>query len=167
MTRDAILEVYNQGPDAVVRLVEQLLDQTAAPTARVEELERQRSLDSHNSSKPPSTGPPGSRPSPKSLRQPSGRKPGGQPGHPGSTLRMVANPDRVVRHPPERCESCGASLVDALVVGIERRQVIELPPVLVEVIEHQVETRQCACGQTSHGSFPVVNSDEEVGQEPG
>src|SRR3990170_4656462 len=139
VTREAIIEAYGQGLEAVVSLFEQVLGQVATLTARVEELERQRSLDSHNSSKPPSTDPPDSRPSPKSLRQPSGRKSGGQPGHPGSTLRMVAKPDRVVRHPPEHCESCGASLADAPIVQVERRQVIDLPPVLVEVVEHQVE----------------------------
>lgn len=45
-------------------------------------------------------------------------------------------------------------MADAPVVAVERRQVIDLPPALVEVVEHQVETRQCPCGQTSHGSFP-------------
>ncbi|MBI2940641.1 MAG: IS66 family transposase, partial [Chloroflexi bacterium] len=154
MTRDTILEVYHQGPDAVISLVEQLLDQIAALTARVEELEHQRALDSHNSSKPPSTDPPGRKPSPKSLRQPSGKKPGSQPAHRGSTLPLSENPDRIVRHSPERCASCGGSLADAPIVQIERRQVIDLPPVLVEVVEHQVETRQCPCGQTSRGSFP-------------
>ena len=158
VTREALAEAYSQGLDAVLSLLDQVLEpmlgQLAVLTARVEELERQRKLDSHNSSRPPSTDPPGSKPSPKSLRQPSGKKPGGQPGHPGSTLRMATNPDRLVRHSPERCDSCGASLADALVVGLEIRQVIELPPILVEVIEHQVETRQCACGQATSGSFP-------------
>ena len=158
VTRDAIAEAYSQGLDAVVSLFEQvigqMLEQEATLTARVEELERQRALDSHNSNKPPSSDPPGSKPVPKSLRQPSGKKSGGQPGHGGSSLRMAENPDRVVRHPPEHCDRCGASLLDAPVVAVERRQVIELPPVSIEVIEHQVESRRCACGQTSQGSFP-------------
>jgi len=158
VTREAIAEAYSQGLDAVVSLFEQVLEpvleQVATLTARVGELERERALDSHNSSKPPSTDPPGHKPSPKSLRQPSGKKSGGQPGHRGSTLRMSEHPDRVVVYRPERCDSCGASLAEAPIVATERRQVIDLPPVLVEVVEHRVESRQCPCGQTSHGSFP-------------
>jgi transposase len=158
VTREAIAEAYSQGLEAVVSLFDQVLEpvlaQVASLTARVEELERQRALDSHNSSKPPSTDPPGSRPSPKSLRQPSGKKSGGQPGHRGSTLRMSESPKHIVRHTPERCESCGASLADAPIIEVERRQVIDLPPVMVEVVEHQVETKQCPCGQRTHGSFP-------------
>ncbi len=64
------------------------------------------------------------------------------------------HPDRTVVHAPERCAGCGASLAEAPVVGLERRQVIELPAVLVEVVEHQAESRQCPCGQTCRGSFP-------------
>lgn len=159
VTREAIADAYHQGLAAVVSLFEQVLEavlgQVATLTARVEEMERQRSLDSHNSSKPPSTDPPGSKPSPKSLRQASGKKPGGQPGHQGTTLRMSGNPNHLVVHAPERCAGCGASLAEAPVVEVERREVIDLPPALVEVVEHQVETRQCPCGQTSQGRFPA------------
>lgn len=154
VSREAVAEAYEQGLDAVVGLFDQMLEQLAALTARVEELERQRAVDSHNSSKPPSSDPPGSKPSPKSLRQPSGKKSGGQPGHRGTTLLRSHHPDRTVVHAPERCAGCGASLAEAPVVGLERRQVIELPAVLVEVVEHQAESRQCPCGQTSRGSFP-------------
>ncbi len=168
VTREAIAEAYSQGLDAVASLFDQVLEpvlgQVAALMARVEELERQRALDSHNSSKPPSTDPPGSRPSPKSLRQPSGKRPGGQPGHRGSTLRMSEHPDRVVVHPPQRCEGCGASLAEAPIVEVQRRQVIDLRPVLVEVVEHLVESRRCRCGQTSRGGFPQgVESSVQYG----
>jgi transposase len=154
MTRESIAEVYRQGLEAVVGLVEQLLEQVTALTGRVKELEQQRALDSHNSSKPPSTDQRGSKPAPKSLRQRSGRKSGGQPGHTGATLALSGAPDRVVVHAPERCVGCGASLAEAPTVAVERRQVIDLPPELVEVIEHQVETRRCPCGTTARGSFP-------------
>jgi transposase len=156
ITRETVAKAYEQGLDAVIELFDQMIEQLVALAARVEELERQRSTDSHNSSKPPSSDPPGSHPSPrtKSLRQPSGKKSGGQPGHPGATLKMVAHPDRVEVHGPEACARCGASLKEAPVIDVERRQVFDLPKVLFEVTEHQVESRRCPCGEVSSGSFP-------------
>lgn len=61
--------------------------------AEVAELKRQLGRNSQNSSRPPSTDSPFAEPVPKSLRRRSGRKPGGQPGHPGSTLAQVDDPD--------------------------------------------------------------------------
>jgi hypothetical protein len=69
---------------------------------------------------------------PKSLRRKSGRKPGGQPGHPGATLALVADPNRRMRHEPGPCSGCGADLADAPEVGVERRQVFDLPPMTVQ-----------------------------------
>jgi hypothetical protein len=73
--------------------------------ARIKELERRLSKDSHNSSKPPSSD--GLRRKTHSQRKPSGKKSGGQPGHPGVTLSMVAEPDAIVSHRPTDCEQCG------------------------------------------------------------
>ncbi len=154
LTRENILGVYNLGPEAVVDLVLRLQTQIALLGARVEGLERKLALDSHNSSKPPSTDRHNRRPKPKSLRQRSGRKPGGQPGHQGNTLEMSSSPDQLVVHTPKQCKQCKASLADAAVVGIERRQVIDVPSVLVRVVEHQAEARQCHCGTKSCGRFP-------------
>ena len=82
------------------------------------------------------------KPAPQSLRQRSGRKPGGQPGHPGHTLSPVANPDRIQRHPLHRC-ACGGgngvSLAGQPVLAYERRQVFELPPLRLLTPEHQAE----------------------------
>ena len=123
--------------------------------AEVAELKRQLGQHSRNSSRPPSSDSPFSRPAPKSLRRKSGRKPGGQPGHPGSTLALVDNPNERKRHEPGPCTGCGASLADAPEVGMERRQVFDLPPMTVRVIEHQLIARRCGCGRTSCGAAPA------------
>src|SRR6059058_455145 len=122
--------------------------------AEVAELTRKLVQNSRNSSKPPSSDSPFDKPAPKSLRGKSGRKPGGQPGHPGSTLALVDKPDERVRHEPGSCTGCGAELVQAAEVGMERRQVFDLPPMRVRVREHQLITRRCACGTTTCGRAP-------------
>jgi transposase len=122
--------------------------------AEVAELKRRLGMNSTNSSKPPSSDSPFVKPTPKSLRPRSGRKPGGQPGHPGSTLALVADPNERKRHEPGPCTGCGAELSDAPEVGVERRQVFDLPPLQVRVLEHQLISRRCECGTTSCGTAP-------------
>jgi transposase len=109
---------------------------------------------SRNSSKPPSSDSPFAKPVAKSLRRRSGKKPGGQPGHPGSAWALVENPDMRQRHEPGPCVGCGADLAEALEVGMERRQVFDLPPMTVRVTEHQLIARRCGCGATTCGSAP-------------
>ena len=170
MTSDAIRALIASDPEAVVALVERLFahiaaleaevaaraEQIATFSARVKELEERLALDSHNSSKPPSSDPVRPRPRPQSLRQPSGKKPGGQPGHPGPTLRQVETPDRLVRSSPAQCRACGASLVEVAPTAVERRQVIDVPPVKLEVVEYQAETKTCpACQAQTAGTFPA------------
>jgi transposase len=94
------------------------------------------------------------KPAPKSLRRQSKRKPGGQEGHPGSTLAQVADPHERVRHEPGACVGCGDDLSDAPEVGVEKRQVFDLPPMTVRVTEHQVIARRCTCGTTTCGTAP-------------
>ena len=121
--------------------------------ARVTELEATLSMNSSTSSRPPSSD--GlAKPSPKSRRRASGKRSGGQPGHPGRTLKRVAEPDHRVDHEPGRCGGCGAALDDAAFVRSEARQVFDLPPVAVEVTEHRAVTRRCACGTCTRGVFP-------------
>ncbi len=130
---------------------------------RIRELEREVERgttverDSHNSSLPPSADPPWKKVlRTRSLRQKSGRKVGGQPGHRGATLQPSKHPDHVITHAPERCPGCGASLHEAEVVASDSRQLFDLPPVKLSVTEHRGETRRCAaCGTTAKGDFPV------------
>lgn len=129
--------------------------QIAQQHAYIRELEGRLAKDSHNSSKPPASD--GLRRKTKSLRKPSGKKPGGQVGHPGETLRLQAAPDVVVEHRSTYCAHCQAPLdAAAPVVLRERRQVHELPVVRLEVTEHQALHVRCpACGQVSVGAFPA------------
>jgi transposase len=69
-------------------------------------------------------------------------------------LAQVANPHERLRHEPGSCAGCGADLSGAPEVGIEKRQVFDLPPMTVRVIEHQLIARHCACGATTCGSPP-------------
>jgi transposase len=123
--------------------------------AQIVELTARLGQNSQNSSRPPASDSPFVKPAPKSLRRKGGRKPGGQPGHPGSTLALVANPNERLRHEPGPCSGCGADLAGASEVGVERRQVFDLPPMTVRVTEHQLIARRCCCGVTTCGAAPV------------
>jgi transposase len=145
-----------------------VLEEENARIAVLEEenaqLRRRLGQNSTNSSKPPSSDSPFDKPAPKSLRRKSGRKPGGQPGHPGTTLCQVDDPQRRVEHEPGRCDGCGAGLADAPQVGVERRQVFDLPPMRVQVTEHQLVARRCGCGVVSSGRAPAgVDSPVQYG----
>lgn len=137
-------------------LIRALFAQVAALTAKVSELEGRLALNSHNSSKPPSTD--GlNKPRPKSLRQ-AGQKPaGGQKGHPGHTLKQVEHPDHIETHaPPRHCTVCSGLLTDAVVV--ETRQVFDIPPLSFEVTEHRLLEAYCTCGKVHRGEFPAAVS---------
>ena len=122
---------------------------------RVQQLQGRLSKRSHNSHKPPSTD--GyAKPSPKSQRIKSDRKPGGQPGHSGSTLQRVdtSQVDAVQYHSLSACTHCGEAL-EANADNYESRQECELPPLKVQVTEHRAVLHTCAhCGQTNRGIFP-------------
>ena len=132
---------------------------------RVVELEAQLAKNSSNSSKPPSMD--GfKKPKPKSLRKKSGKKPGGQFGHQGKTLKMVERPDEVVVHPLDLCScGCGESLENEPVLNYERRQVFELPKPKLTAIEHQVEVKRCPhSGKMVAADFPGdVNAPTQYG----
>jgi transposase len=123
-------------------------------------LKDQLARNSRNSGKPPaSDGLAKPAPKPKSLRQRTGRKPGGQSGHPGRTLQPVPRPDQVVRHPLDGacpCGHCGGrSLRLAPVLGYEPRQVFELPHQPLAVTEHQAEIKCCpVSGRRVTAPFP-------------
>lgn len=154
ISREEIRAVYAQGEAAVIGLVEGLLERIEQLEARVEALESQKSKHSRNSSKPPSGDGFGKRT--RSLRSKSERSSGGQAEHPGTTLEWSEEVDWVVDHPVEQCLGCGASLADEPVEGHIIRQVHDLPPLEIEITEHQAEVKCCpVCGLENQGRFPT------------
>ena len=107
--------------------------QVATLLERVKDLEGQRATTRRTSSKPPSSA--GAARLPRSLRGKSGKKPGGQPGHPGAQLRLVDAPDHVIERRPLACPACAGLLMDAPEIGVERRQVVEVAPIRPVVTE--------------------------------
>jgi transposase len=128
--------------------VRELLAENAA-------LKRRLAQDSHNSSKPPASD--GLARRPRATRRPSGKKPGGQPGHSGQTLALVETPDVVETHAPAVCRHCQWPLEGVTGTVVERRQVQDLPPLRLEVTEHQVVAVCCpACQAVTRGVLPAA-----------
>ncbi|MDP1725347.1 MAG: IS66 family transposase [Bacteroidota bacterium] len=119
-----------------------------------QELEKYRTpKNSGNSSKPPSSGLPKLLKT-QSLRTPSGKKPGGQPGHEGTTLKMAGIPDTIQKHSPNYCTCCGEDLSGYQPQFIGRRQVIDIPPIKPIVTEHHLFEVHCRCGHNNKASYP-------------
>lgn len=162
--RECVAAAYAQGPEALAALVATLVAEAVeGVVARVRVLEAENAAlraklatNSQNSSKPPSSDGPGQKPRPKSLRARTGRPSGGQVGHEGHTLALVATPDAVTVHAPTRCAQCGTDLAGVPVVRQERRQVVDVQ-VTRRVTEHQAQTKCCPqCGAETGGAFPSV-----------
>ena len=143
----------------VLTLQQQLqqLQQTVAEQATViESLQDQLAKNSRNSGKPPSSD--GlKKPRTQNLRQKKGRRPGGQKGHPGHTLKMVEEPDHTQVHSVSSCPYCAADLQTVGPCGHEKRQVFDIRPVRIEVTEHQAEIKVCpGCTKQVKGHFPAT-----------
>lgn len=134
--------------------------------ARVAELEQQvhelcvrLNQNSSNSSCPPSSDPPQAPQRPS--KPPTGRKPGGQPGHPGH-FRTRLPPDRVqqvVHYWPSVCERCQGPLPQALQDDDPEptwHQVAEVPLSPAVVMEHQAHGSHCPdCGHCTWAEIPA------------
>src|SRR5437667_1510297 len=146
MTKDKELEQLRQENST-------LRDQVARLSERISVLEARLAKDSHNSHLPPSSD--RFHRQPKSLRKKSGKQPGGQVGHAGNTLKLSETPDLVIVHEVDCCQHCQYDLHAVVSLAVERRQVIDLPPKRVLVIEHQAHQKCCpACQQISAAAFP-------------
>lgn len=155
MTREDARKIYQAGEEVVVEVLIQLTERIQSLERRIQQLENQLAKDSHNSSKPPSSDGLKKNKKTKSLRKSSGRSPGGQKGHKGSTLEMVDTPDHTVLHRIKgRCH-CGRSMRYKKPAGYEKRQVFDLPEIKIEVTEHRAEIKECDCGTRHVADFPT------------
>ncbi len=112
-------------------MVTQLREQLTVLLAENQALREQAAKDSHNSHKPPSS---------DGLQ----RRP------------LAATPDEVVTHQPRQCQQCQTMLEGVTPHALERRQLLDLPPVRLHVIEHQAAHVRCAaCGHLTVAAFPA------------
>lgn len=148
--------------------IDALLVQVGELTAQVQALVLRLGKDSANSSKPPSADGPGRRPRGGSSRKASGRRPGKQPGDPGTALRLVDDPDERIPIPAPAACRCGTSLAEQPVVGVKRRQVHDLPEIPAPVVtEYRADIKCCpGCRAEAVGEFPAgVNAPATYGPE--
>jgi transposase len=146
--REELRAAIERDPDAIVDLVLSLM-------ARVEELERQLGRNSRNSSLPPSRDSSDTRNARPKKR--SGRRQGGQPGHPGQHRPMVAEPDRVETYWPSACDGCGAPVGEADRIADGEPVCHQVSDIVVSVLvcEHRRMRVRCACGQLTLALLPA------------
>jgi transposase len=138
-----------------------LRSENSALQERVRALEARLGQDSSNSSRPPSSDPPQATAKGKRRSVRTGRKRGGQPGHPGSfrSLLPVEQVDAVVVVVPEVCRWCQQPFAEGKARRhgqVWRHQVVELPPPAVRVTEYQLEARRCGqCGKRTRATLPA------------
>lgn len=145
MTRAEAGAIYARGRAATISAL-------LAQARRIAALEARFGQTSQTSSRPPSSDPPGT---PRRHRPPSGRRPGGQPGHPGHSrpLLPVDQVQAVVPIKPTRCHRCGRRL-RGTDPAPRRHQVTEVPPLSPVVTEYQLHTLPCRCGATTAAALP-------------
>ena len=151
------LKVWDTLPSVVQELIQGQQAQIQQLEARVKELEAKLGQTSQNSSRPPSSDPPGQQ-RPRKEKAPSGRKRGAQPGHPGRHRVRLAPGEvaEVVELYPQRCHHCGTGLMGAPEAGkVWRHQVVELPEVKAKVTEYRRHRQRCgSCGEKSRAKLP-------------
>ena len=151
--------------DVLIELILKQNEQIDFLREEVKSLKDQLAKNSRNSSKPPSSDGLKKKPKPQSLREKGKRKSGGQQGHKGETLKQVRVPDYVEVHRVTSCPHCQADLSQVEVSGIEKRQVFDVPPIQIEVREHQGEHKDCPnCHTPVKAEFPEgVNQAVQYG----
>lgn len=136
-------------------LLRAALERIASLEAEVSELKARLNQNSTNSSKPPSSDPPGTA---RPTQPPSGRKPGGQPGHKHHKRELI--PPERVNHvvdiaAPRKCRRCRAEL-RGTEVEARRHQLVEVPPLEPEVTEFRCHGRECqGCGAVTYAELPA------------
>jgi transposase len=149
--RDAVIAGQGQA-------IEELRADVVALASEVRDLRRRLGRNSANSSMPPSADDlPGRKPpAPKPGRGKRGRRPGGQPGAPGSHLAWSEAPDGTVPHFPAGACECGADLGAAADLGVAAsHQVVDIPVETARVVQHDLHEVACGCGRVHRALAPA------------
>lgn len=148
--RNSLLEEQVKQIPVLQEIIKQLTEQ-------VKQLQEQVAKNSQNSSLPPSSDRFSRQSKSRSLRTRSGKKPGGQTGHQGSTLSMSVQPTEVIELAKvTQCQHCQADLTASVAQSIERRQVMDVaPPPPLQVTQYEAEWKRCPhCQGDTCAPFP-------------
>ena len=146
-----------------------LQKENAEQAQTIKKLNAQLNQNSQNSSIPPSKDISRKKKSHKRnsrSRQSSDKPQGGQKGHKGNTLKFSDNPDEIIEHKPTMCKVCQTALDTGEILSVSKRQVMDIPPVKIQVTEHRNYTISCpCCGQANQGTYPEnVNAPVQYGK---
>ncbi len=148
--REDLIKIAATNPLALVDIIMELQHHVLKLQKRVEELENRLNKNSSNSDRPPSSD---GLKKPKSLRKRTGKKPGEQPGHKGSTLKRISNPDHLVPITIDHADCCAHPSLH--IIDYECRQICELPKPKLEVTEYRGAVGLCSnCGTVTRAQFP-------------
>lgn len=155
-------ELYSTGPETTILFIKTLLDKlqkleviVARQEIEIQQMKEQLAKNSRNSSKPPSSDGFNKQTIPKSQRKKTGKRPGGQRGHEGTTLQRSEKPDETVTLSPAVCSHCHESLATSNVVRTVKRQVIDIPQPRIITTEFIAEIKECPhCHTLTGADFP-------------
>ena len=134
--------------------IEALESQAIEYQERINELESLLNQNIQRNSKPPSTNAFVDKKTKQGSQEGSSKHPGGQKGHPGSTLNKVEDPDEITYHRLHECRCCGRNIEEAEVTGYENRQEFDII-VIRKVTEHRAEIKKCPyCNFKNKADFP-------------
>lgn len=148
--KDKLIETLSQKVEKLSKKLITLELENSQLKARLAKYETPKN--SNNSSIPPSQDK--NRPKRKSLRTKTGRKPGGQKGRKGTTLKMIDTADVTEEHIPSYCNCCGNDLSSFPKQYAGSRQIFDIPEIKIKVTEHKVYKKVCPCGCETKGDYP-------------
>src|SRR6266851_6381085 len=151
--RDALIQQQQARLAEQNAVIQHHGEQMSRLSEQLKAVQDRQASDSHHSHLPPAS----DRfvRTPKSLRKPSEKPSGGQPGHRGSSLQFSATPDEIILQQVERCEACQHDLHAVAACGRERRQVVDVPLPRLVVREYRAEQKQCPhCQHITRAAFP-------------
>ena len=147
-------------------LIVSLQEQNSTLQEQNKELLARLNMNSTNSSKPPSSDGLQKKSRTKSLREKTGRKPGGQPGHDGAGFSLPPEPDEVIECLPSACYACPQA--DACRTReskvVDKRSIVDVKVITIRTDYHQIERNCPLAHRTLRGAFPVpVTSSKQYG----
>ncbi len=157
MLREEATAIADGGRELIIEVLLRM-------SAEIDELKRQVAIltkDSSNSSMPPSSDGPKSKPKPRPPKKSRKRNPGGQPGHKGSYRKLIPEDevDKKIPLTPETCDHCGKALVPeadgcSMTGRYLRSQQTDIPEPKPVVTEYQQQCLRCSCGAETWAKLP-------------